>query len=462
MDRKPRPKSKRHITGAFIVLCLFAFAVSSAWAKNLSEKEIRATVHDSIKAILTGKSYSPPLIKKQQTLRDMFEKGAVKKAGIEAMTKEVTLSIMDQCKTSRYILNKAPERTKALLSPHMSWKEVKKIFWEVGSGMVPDGEQVRLTIGTLAPAGTPWMSIPEEILLPKMARLSDNKFIVKVYGGGVMGEDTDILRKMDIGQLDGCGCTALGILAASPETSVYLLPGLFHNYKEVDYITEKFRKRIDKAFEKKGYILSSFIDTGFFYIFSKNRITGLDDLKKQKLSTWFGEVETTIYDELGIDATPVAVPETVSAFSTGMVDANLAPPAWMLGMQAYQYVDYYLKTPWLYSPAAVVISMRTKERLRKRFGVSETFAHNVQEMLIYEVSTLEKKWRKTSRNYEKKCLEAFEKKCGIKPVELPPQDRETLEQAFAEVHKKLAGRIFPKDLMRDIKKALKKYRSREM
>ena len=59
-----------------------------------------------------------------------------------------------------------------------------------------------------------------------------------------MGEDTDILRKMDIGQLDSCGCTALGVLAACPDASALLLPGLFNNYDEIDYVLKKFRKRI--------------------------------------------------------------------------------------------------------------------------------------------------------------------------------------------------------------------------
>ena len=67
-----------------------------------------------------------------------------------------------------------------------------------------------------------------------------------------------------------------------------------------------------------------------------------------------------------------------------------------------------LTYPAIAVPAATIISVQTKERLIKRFGVSEIFAHNVQEMLIYEVSTIDKDWKKVSRNYEAKCLQAFE------------------------------------------------------
>ena len=458
MNRVTRLTTGQHIVCLICALCFFTLPAICP-AADLTQKEIRTTVEESIKAILTGQAYGKALERNQLTLRAMFEKGAVTKADLEIMAEKAIIPVMENYNTSRYILKEAPARVEALLSPYMSWDEVKKIAWKVGSSMIPDGEQVVLTIGTLAPPGTPWMSVPEKVLIPRMAELSNNKFIVKIYGGGIMGEDTDILRKMDIGQLDGCGCTALGILAASPETAVFLLPGMYNNYEEIDYITAKFRKRIDQAYEKRGYILAALIDTGMFYIFSSNRITGLSDLKRLNFSTWFGDIETTLYKELSISGTPVAVPETISAFSTGLINANISPAAWMLGMQAYQYVNYYVNQPILYSPAAVVISVQTKERLKKRFGISETFALNVQEMLIYEVSILETEWRELSRSYEAKCLDAFEKKCGIKVVTFSDQDQQILEKAYLNVQEKLADKVYPRDLMEDIKKALAEYRA---
>jgi len=283
--------------------------------------------------------------------------------------------------------------------------------------------------------------------------------IIKIYGGGVMGADTDILRKMDIGQLDGCGATALGVLKASPDASVFLLPGLFNNYEEVDYIFKKFRKRIDKAFAKRGYILAALIDTGWFHIFSKNKIVDLDDVRDQKMLTWFGSVEVALYDELGINATPVAVPEVVSALSTGMANTNLAPAAWMLGMQAYQYANYYLKPALLYSPAAVIVSKNTKDRLQKEMAVSDIYAHNTQELLVYEFNMLEDEWRSRIRNYERKSLQAFRQKCGMKAMTLPAEDQKQLQAAAKAVRERLAGKAYPEDLLNDVREALKKYRS---
>ncbi|MEW6078451.1 MAG: TRAP transporter substrate-binding protein DctP [Thermodesulfobacteriota bacterium] len=445
----------------FLILLSHFALTFNASAKELSPEDMQRTTEETMTAIMTGQEFGPGLTNEQQALRGLLERGVITSAQLESMVEKTMLPLLNRHKTSRYVLLEAGERVNTSFAPYINWERCREIAWKAGASIVPDGEEVLLKIGTLAPPGTPWLTIPDTVLFPRIARLSDNKFIVKIFGGGVMGEDTDILRKMDIGQLDGCGCTALGLLASGPDISVFLLPGLFSNYEEIDYIREKFRKRIDEAFEKRGYILGAFIDTGFFYIFSREKIKGLDDLKKQSFINWFGEMETALYDELGITSTPVSVPETISAISTGLANANMAPPAWMLGMQAYQYVNYYIKTPVLYSPGVIVISAQTKERIRKRFATTETFAFNVQEMLIYEVSTIENDWKKLSRNYEEKCLQAFEQRCGIKAVELSVEDQKTLKQASLNVHEKLAGKLYPRDLMDDITKALAQYRSQK-
>jgi hypothetical protein len=114
----------------------------------------------------------------------------------------------------------------------------------------------------------------------------------------------------------------------------------------------------------------------------------------------------------------------------------------------------------LYSPAAVIVSQKTKERLRRQFNVSETFSYNIQEMLVYEVNTLEDEWKRQSRSYEAKSLEAFEAKCGIKPVTLSAADMESLRKAGIRTREKLAGQAFSEELMIQVLKALEEYRRR--
>lgn len=427
-------------------------------AADVAQQESQVTVRETMEALWTGKPFDPLLKQKQQKLKKQLDAGAIDKAGMKAMVEETILSLMDRQVTSRYILKEMAGRIDESLYPHLKMEEVQKAAWKAMASAVKEGNQLVFRVGTLAPQGTPWLNVPEKILIPRWKELSGGRITMKVYGGGVMGEDQEILEKIGSDQIEVCGCTTLGLLEASPEIAVFLLPGLFRDYEEVDYIYEKFRKRIDAGFEKKGYVLAAFIDTGQFYLFSKNLISGLADLKNQKTLTCWGTVESTLFNELGISATPVAVPEVISALSSGTCDTNLAPTAWMLGMQTYQYARYYLKPPLLYSPAAVIIGIQAKKRLQKNLGVSDTFADNIQEILVYDVNSFEPVWRDQIRKYDQEALKAFETKAGMTAMTLSAEDQKAVEEAGIRVRKVLAGKLFPEDFMIDILRALEAFR----
>lgn len=444
----------------FTTVIALALEPAQVSAADADQNSIKATVVKSMEALWIGTPFDAGLMQQQQELRHMLEAGSLSKARLETMIKETVPGLIREHKTSRYYLQEISARIDMLFASHIKWETIKAQVWQEMASFIPDGEQMVLRVGTLAPQGTPWLNVPEKILIPRMEKLSGGKVTLKLYGGGVMGEDVDILRKIDIGQLDVCGATTLGMLAASPETAVFMLPGLFNNYEEIDYIYETFRKRIDKGFEEKGYILAALIDTGHYHIFSKKRIDSLAELKRQKVLTCWGTVESAMYNELRIRPIPVAVPEVMSALSTGLADTTLAPSAWMLGMQAYQSTNFYITPPVLFSPAVVIMGVRAVDRFQRQFGVSDIITHNVQEILVFEVNLVEREWRSQIRTYGARALEAFRTKTGMKAVTLSDEDQAAIAQAGLRVREKLAGNVFSEDLMNDVLNTLEAYREK--
>ena len=376
------------------------------------------------------------------------------------MMENAFIPIMDREKTTRYILKTFPERADALFSPHLNWKEVETIMWRALSSPFKKEGPVVFKVGTMAPPGTPWLTVPETLAFPKIEQgLARGKSQSKIYGGGVMGDDAEVLRKMAAGELDDCGCSALGIMEACPEASVLMLPGLFRNYDEVDYIVEKFRKQLDESFEKNGYNLLALIDTGFLYIFSNNRIINLSDVRKEKAVSWFGNIEKALFAELRINTVSVDVPDLVSTIGTSQDTVlTMAPASWMLGMQAYQYVNFYFKQPLIYSPAAIITGSYFKEHIQQHVDASAIFTDNYVQAIAFEWSAFEKEWKSQIRSYEKKCLQAFETKIGMKVLTFTPEDQQAIEKAYKAVQEKLAGKLFPKAFLDDIQKALEEYR----
>ncbi len=447
------------ILPCLIIIFLVLAHTLTVTAADADRDRFQSILQDSLLALWTGQEFGPALEQRQQTMINMLANGSMGETAFETMMEEVFLSIIDRQMTSRYILNVVPERFNALFSPHMEWPAAKKIVWRAVPTAMKANDPIVFTIASLAPPGTPWLNVPETMILPRIENLSGGKFLVKIYGGGVMGEDTDVLRKMGEDRLDSCGCTAVGLMEGSSDISVLMLPGLFNDYDEVDYICKKFRKTFDRAFEKNGYILGALIDTGNCYWFSVNKAVGLADIRKQNVAMWFGAMETAFYQELGINPITVAVPDTVAALSTGQINVNMSPAAWMLGMQAYQYSNFYIKPPILYSPGAVLIRSTLVDRIRSQLGVSRIYADNVMELFVSELNSFETEWNRRIRSYEEKSLKAFETKCGMKVLTFSSEDRQALEKAGKAVQQKLGGKLFPKDLLDRIQKALAEYRA---
>ncbi len=446
---------KKAGVGLLLTLAIVFVTLKDSQAAGLTREQIREVIKECSYLLLKGKKPTSEQRKRIQEIHQMVKRGEIGREQIRQMVKKQVSRDIKKYEFTRYQIGEMLKRAPELL-PDITSEDLHKMIWEEATVMLK--ETLYLKIGTLAPEGTAWLVVPRKILIPHLKKVSGGKVIIKMYVGGVMGEDVDILRKMDLGQLDGCGCTALGVFKASPEISIFTLPLLFRNYEEINHILKKFRKEIDAGFEKKGYILANLIDTGWFYLWTKNKTTTLEEIRKQKMMTWFGTVETATYDELGIRPTPISVTEVVTSFNTGLVNATYGPAAWVLGTQAYTNLNYYVTQPLFYSPAAIIFSKKMQDRFRGQYP--DILIDNFTELLIYETLTIEREWVEDYiRPYEKKCIEAFEK-YGIKPITLGEKDMEAIEVAVKRVWEKLTGKVYPKDFLDRVLKELENYRSK--
>lgn len=314
---------------------------------------------------------------------------------------------------------------------------------------------VEFRIGTLAPSDTPWVRFPLDHIIQKIKKDTEGHIILRIYAGGTMGDDSDIIAKMKLGQLHGCGCSAQGMYEAVPELSVLSLPLLFRNYDEVDDILNKFRKDIDMMFQRRGYRLFSILDSGFLYLFTKNKVVPITEIRKQILGTWFGKIEGMLIDELGGRHIPVQVPEKSMSLKNGLVDGSFSPSGWELATQAFLYTKYVVDTPFFYSPAALMIDEKYLKELEKRYPPG--LFQEISEYILDLVGRSEKDWRAEIRDFEKKCLYAYINS-GRTSISLTSADVDTLNAAAQNVKKKLAGSMRSQDFLSKVESELTRFR----
>jgi hypothetical protein len=69
---------------------------------------------------------------------------------------------------------------------------------------------VVIKMGTVAPEGSPWHETLRDIAA-SWQKLSNGQVTLRIYPGGVAGDESDMLRKMRIGQLNAAALTSGGL-----------------------------------------------------------------------------------------------------------------------------------------------------------------------------------------------------------------------------------------------------------
>ena len=84
-------------------------------------------------------------------------------------------------------------------------------------------DNLELRLATLAPAGSSWMKIPGKGSA-EIGTKTEGRVKVKYYPGGVQGDERDVVRKINLGQLDGAAVTSVGLSMVDESIRVLELP----------------------------------------------------------------------------------------------------------------------------------------------------------------------------------------------------------------------------------------------
>ena len=105
-----------------------------------------------------------------------------------------------------------------------------------------------IKLGTLAPEGSPWHETLREIA-ERWSAISGGEIELRIYAGGVAGDENDTVRKMRVGQLQAAALSSRGLGDLAPEFCAYLLPLVFADYDELDYVLARQRPALEAALE---------------------------------------------------------------------------------------------------------------------------------------------------------------------------------------------------------------------
>jgi len=220
-----------------------------------------------------------------------------------------------------------------------------------------------LKIATIAPEGSEWM-VEHRGAAAKIKELTDGRVTLKFYGGGVMGNDRKVLRKIRIGQLQGAAFTTSGLAERYPDIVLYGMPFVFRSQDEVDFVRQKLDADLMQGLEEAGFVSFGFAGGGFANFMSRDPITNHASLEGKKI--WVPEGDVISFTALeSMNLSPVVLPlsDVLTGLQTGLLDVIVTPPVGALLLQWYTKVKYINPLPIAYTIGLLAIESRAFERI---------------------------------------------------------------------------------------------------
>ena len=216
-----------------------------------------------------------------------------------------------------------------------------------------------LRIGTLAPKNSLYHRQLLEIGESWRAAQGGNAKYV-VFPDGSQGGETELARRMRIGQLQGALLSIVGLSEIEPSIkALQNIPLLFKTWDEVDYVREKMRPSMEKKFLDKGFIVLAWGDAGWIRFFSKDQAVKPDDFKKMKFFSFAGEGEQQeIMKSLGYVPVPLETADILPSIQTGMIQVVPSTPYFALATQVYSTASNMLEINWAPVVGAMVITQK--------------------------------------------------------------------------------------------------------
>lgn len=298
----------------------------------------------------------------------------------------------------------------------------------------PAEPQHQLRIATLAPRQSD-LGRAFQQLRKELKEVTNGQVKLKMYDGGVAGDEMTVVRKMRVGQLDGALLTSTGLGALVPQVLVLQAPGLITNYPALDDVREKLGPDLVALFDKAGYELISWGDSGQVRIFSKHKIQHPNDLRNVRPWVWRGSPTMKAFIEAaGANGVTMGLPEVFSALQTGMVDTVIASSIGVLAFQWHTKLKTMTKPGGGIVVGAYVIK---KDRLA-------ALPKAAQDHIRQSAKDHAQEFREGGRRLDKEASDALAGR--LKAVNIW-RNKDAWEAVQRSARNSLAGRLYSKSLM---------------
>ena len=309
----------------------------------------------------------------------------------------------------------------------------------------------RPKFATLAPRG----SLYERVLLEvgeawRGAAGAPGGFTV--YADGVDGDESDIVRRMRIGQLDGGMISVVGLSAIEPGVAaLQYMPLMFRSWEEVDAVSRRLRPLLEQRISQHGFVVLYWGEAGWVRFFTKTEAVRPDDFKHLKIFSWSGTPQQVeLMRALGYQPVALETADILPSLQTGLIDTVPVIANWALAAQLDRRAGHMLDMRWVPIVGAAVITRKTWDDMAP--GVQQA----VREAAVKASDAL----RADRERADQAAIEAMRKR-GLQVHTLPAEALAEWQRLVAASYPRIRGGMVPPDMFDLVQQTLGEFRAGE-
>tara|TARA_B100000902_G_scaffold205544_2_gene195957 strand:- start:3846 stop:4823 length:978 start_codon:yes stop_codon:yes gene_type:complete len=268
-----------------------------------------------------------------------------------------------------------------------------------------------IKLATVAPEGTEYYNLLFE-MGQRWQQETNGQIQLRIYPNGVVGGESDTIRKMRVGQIQASAMSSIGLAELTDQIQAFTLPMGFKNYEEIDRVKNVMFGDISEGLSQSGFKLLFLVDIGWVYWFSTEEISVPQDLMDAKIYTTGGDYVTVeLFKKFGFNAIPVSETDILTSLQTGMINSMQTVPILSLSSGWSALMPNMLDLKWGAFVGAVIVDERVWKKIKPEH----------QKIMMDIAQDIGKKYQKSGREMEKKAIDVMQQ-YGMKIKK--PSDKE--------------------------------------
>ena len=317
--------------------------------------------------------------------------------------------------------------------------------------MVSAAPTVSIKLATLAPSGTSYDLILRQ-MAEKWRKTTNGEVNLRVYPGGNQGSEADIVRRMNVDQLQAAMLSVGGLSEIDPTaTALQEIPMLFNSLDEETYVRDKMRADFERRLLAKGFVALFWGDSGWVRFFSRNPGIKPDDFKSMKIFVTASNSAKEMQIIQGLGYRPVALDwaDALIQLQTGGVDAVPAPPILALSGQYYTVVKHMTEVNWAPLVGATVVTKRAWDAIPQA----------TRDVMASAAVDAGKQIQDASRKESDEAVDTMKKKWGLSVHAMTPELQQQWRMFAEAVYPKIRGSLVPPEVFDEARRLVAEYRA---